>query len=318
MPPLAGPSAIVRLWDSTFEPGLCYYLLDVLFGAQVSQQGGFLAALRRGEEMGAEVLQLFAQSNRQWRMPDRSSQDYDTYRSAQQASQVVRATVCHAPYLVNVISPDPTTRARSAASLVANLRAASALGAFGLVLHPGSHRGVEPATATERIARCLLEALEEAADSSGTCGILLENTAGAGGTVGRSFGELAAMIEATGGDSRIGVCLDTQHLWASGVSYATPGEADQVIRQLASEVGLERLACIHLNDSKVPLGANRDRHENLGRGLIGDAALQALLGANELQRLPVVLEVPGEGHGPRAVDLAKARELQRRGLAQRA
>jgi deoxyribonuclease IV len=177
-------------------------------GAQVRQAGGLLAALRRGEAMGAEVVQVFAQSSRQWRLPDRADEVYATYREACEASPVVGATVCHAPYLINLISPDPETRARSFDSLVANLEAATSLGALGLVLHPGSHRGVDAATAVERIARCVVAALDQVqAAKGGVCDLLLENTAGAGDTVGRHFSELGGLLDVAGRDPRVGVCL---------------------------------------------------------------------------------------------------------------
>lgn len=161
-------------------------------------------------------------------------------------------------------------------------------------------------------------ALDEAAGGGGVCDLWLENTAGAGGTMGRSLEELGAMIACADGDPRLGVCLDTQHLWASGISFATPAEADQLLRQLDAVVGLGRLRCLHVNDSKTPFGSNRDRHENLGAGTIGPGPLRALLGHPDLQGLPAVLEVPGvEGHGPGPADLAVARRLHGRGLAAR-
>lgn len=289
------------------------------FGAQVRQIGGFLAALRRGEEMGAEVLQLFAQSSRQWRLPPREDEVFAAYCEAVSASQVVSATVCHAPYLINLISPDPLTAERSYVSLVANLRAATDLGAMGLVLHPGSHRGVDAESATRRIAAKIVDVLDEAAAASGAvCDVLLENTAGAGGTVGRSFDELADIISEADYDKRIGVCIDTQHLWASGVRYTTLAEADTVVGCLAATVGIARLRCLHLNDSKVPFGSNHDRHENLGKGTIGARPLRALLGHPDLQAVPVILEVPGKtGSGPGTADLETARALHAAGTAAR-
>jgi deoxyribonuclease-4 len=141
------------------------------------------------------------------------------------------------------------------------------------------------------------------------CPILLENTAGAGNTVGRSFEELAAVIEAAGGDERLGLCLDTQHLWASGIPFGTTDQADALVALVSDLVGLERLRCLHLNDSKVAFGANRDRHENIGKGTIGSESLASLLGHPDLQGLPAILEVPGKGDGPRAEDVRIAREV---------
>jgi deoxyribonuclease-4 len=289
----------------------------MFIGAQVRQVGGYLKALERGEEMGAEFIQLCPQNNRQWRMPAYADEVFDAYREARAASKVVAGTVCHAPYLINLIGPDRQTAEMSFASLVANLRAARRLGAIGLVLHPGSHRGVDAGTACGRIARRCVEALEMA-EADVTCRLLLENTAGAGGTVGRSFVDLGEIVEAAGGDERIGICLDSQHLFASGVSYANKRQADAVIDDFARIVGLDRLACLHLNDSKVPCGSNHDRHETLGKGLIGLRALEALLGHPALGDLPCILEVPGEtGEGPGRADLEQARVIRSRGVAAR-
>lgn len=268
-----------------------------------------MAALARAEAMGAEAVQLFAQSNRRWQPPDPNAPALAAYREAAAASPVVAVTVCHAPYLINVISPDPATAERSAESLVANLRAAAALGAAGLVLHPGSHRGVDAATAATRIADRVRAALDAA---DGPCGLWLENTAGSGATVGRSLEELAAIVAAAGGDERLGVCLDTQHLWASGVDFSGVRAAAGLARAVVAELGPGRLRCVHLNDSKVPLGSGRDRHANLGQGTIGAGPLRRLLGQPVLGDLPVILEVPGvEGHGPGPADLADARALCR-------
>jgi deoxyribonuclease-4 len=286
----------------------------VLIGAQVRQAGGLLAALGRGEAMGAEVVQVWAQSPRQWRRAYRDD-DLAAYRQAQEASTVVRGTVCHALYLINLASSDEELRERSRQCLIDNLRAAELIGAWGLVLHPGSHLGAGLEACVSSLADALLGALDAAA---GPVPLLLENTAGAGGTLGRTFDELASILDAVRGDSRIGVCLDTQHLWASGIVYASPHEADSVVRSLHRSLGLERLRCLHLNDSKVPFGANRDRHENLGQGTIGEGGLRAILGQPRLQRVPAILEVPGiHREGPGKADLAVARRLHAEGLAAR-
>jgi deoxyribonuclease-4 len=188
-----------------------------------------------------------------------------------------------------------------------------------VVLHVGSHRGAGLEAVLDQVTEAVLGALDEAADQLGatSCRLLLENAAGAGGTVGRSFDELAAILDAAGGDARLGICLDTQHLFASGMDYSSVDAADEVVAELDASVGLDRLACIHLNDSKVPLGANRDRHENLGEGQVGASALACLLGHPGLQHAPAMLEVPGAGDGPRAEDVATARAILADGLALR-
>jgi deoxyribonuclease-4 len=287
------------------------------FGAHVRAGKELLSALQRGEEVGAEVVQIFTQSPRMWKPSQYSAETLADYRSAQEQHATVRQTFCHATYLINLASPDPELAFRSRICLQANLAAAQGMGSKGLVLHLGSHRGLGFASALPAVADALIEALDSVDSVPKRCPILLENTAGAGDTIGRSFEELAAVIDAAGGDRRLGICLDTQHLWASGIGFATIDKADDVVTAIDRTVGLDRLRCVHLNDSKVELGANRDRHENIGEGTIGTAALGALLGSPRLQDLAVILEVPGSGQGPRAEDLDKARRVWRSGKSRR-
>ncbi len=289
-------------------------------GAHVRAGTGLLPALARGADIGAEVVQIFTQSPRMWKPSQYSRDLLDAYRTAQVEHPTVRSTFCHATYLINVASPNPEVAAKSRNCLAANLEVATGLAADGLVLHVGSHRGTGLERSLPAVVDALLVALDGAPPPTtgrDPCPILLENAAGAGATIGRTFEELAAVIEASGGDERLGVCLDTQHLWASGTSFATPEEADEVVAAVGRAVGFERLQCLHVNDSKVALGANRDRHENLGEGTIGEEGLASLLGHPRLQGLPAILEVPGDGEGPRAKDLMRAREIWERGLADR-
>jgi deoxyribonuclease-4 len=286
----------------------------VLFGAQVRQAGGLAAALRRAEAMGAEVMQVFAQSPRQWRYPDANEERAEAFGLAWLASPVVRRVVCHAPYLINLGTPDGELYERSCACLGRNLVAAAAMGACGLVLHVGSHLGAGLEARLDPIAA----ALRAAVDRTG-CPVLLENTAGAGGTIGRSFDELARIMDAAGNHPGLGACLDTQHAWAAGMSFETVDAADALVAEIDRTVGRERLACLHLNDSKVERGAGVDRHDNVGQGFIGEPAFRSLLGHPALQDLPAVLEVPGtDNHGPDAHELAVARRLHTEGLALRA
>jgi deoxyribonuclease-4 len=282
----------------------------MLFGAQVKQAGGLLAALRRAEAMGAEVMQVFAQSPRQWRHPQAAAERAAGFRKAWAAGRTVRRVVCHAPYLINLGAADPATYERSCACLDENLRAAETMGAAGLIVHVGSHLGAGLEARLPAVASALRSALDEA-----DCPVLLENTAGAGGTIGRSFEELARVIEAVDGDPRVGVCLDTQHAWAAGMSFDTVDAADDLVDRLDATVGLGRLACLHVNDSKVARGAGLDRHENVGRGTIGRAGFRALLGHPRLQGLPAVLEVPGtDDQGPDRRELGRLRRLHAEGV----
>src|SRR5579884_1393077 len=201
---------------------------------------------------------------------------------------------------------------RSRDCLAHNLAVAGSIAADGLVLHLGSHLGAGLDACVKEVAGALLDALDAL---ERPCRVLLENTAGGGGTIGRTFDELAAVLEAAGGDPRLGVCLDTQHLWASGVDFSSVDKADRVVADFDATVGLDRLDCIHLNDSKVPFGSQRDRHDNLGQGTIGAGGLAPMLGHPRLQGLPVLLEVAGpEGKGPTRADLATARRIHRVGL----
>jgi deoxyribonuclease-4 len=282
----------------------------VLFGAQVKQAGGLLAALRRAEAMGAEVMQVFAQGPRQWRYPEANADRAAVFRSAWIASPVVQRVVCHAPYLINLGASDPETYERSCSCLAENLRAAERMGAAGLVLHVGSHLGAGLDARLPAVSSALRSALDGA-----ECPLLLENTAGAGGTIGRSFEELGRVIDSVDGDDRVGVCLDTQHAWAAGMSFDTPAVADELVDNITATVGLERLACLHVNDSKVGRGAGLDRHENVGRGAIGRPAFRALLGHPRLQSLPAILEVPGtDNQGPDRRELASLRRLHAEGV----
>ncbi len=277
---------------------------------------GLVPALAHGADIGAEVVQIFTQSPRMWKPSQYSPEVLSAYREAQGAHPSVHATYCHGTYLINLATADPEITAKSRICLEANLAVAEGIGAEGLVLHVGSHRGGGLDAGIVKIADARSGPRLDM-DRQPSCPILLENTAGAGDTVGRSFEELARVIVAAGSDERLGVCLDTQHLWASGVSFADREAADDVIAQIDGTVGIERLRCLHLNDSKVPFGANRDRHENLGEGTIGVDALAALLGHPALQGIPAILEVPGDGSGPRAEDVTTARAVWHRGLAER-
>jgi deoxyribonuclease-4 len=281
----------------------------MLIGAHVSAGPGLTAALGKGASIGADAVQFFTQSPRTWRPQRYPDEILASYREAQRAHPSVRETYCHASYLINLATSDLDLLERSAACLVENARVATAAGASGLILHVGSHKGAGLSARLDQVTAVLEQVL-----SGGGCPLLLENTAGGGGSVGRDFEELSLMIEQVGaGPELLGICLDTQHLWASGVSYATLDDAQAVISDLGSRIGLERLRCIHLNDSKAPMGSKRDRHENLGEGLIGMRALGLLVGHPSLQQTTAILEVPGQGQGPRAEDVLAARSLHRDG-----
>ncbi|MGD0595189.1 MAG: deoxyribonuclease IV [Acidimicrobiales bacterium] len=289
----------------------------MLIGANVRASGGLLPALERGAAINADVVQIFTTSPRVWKTNVFAPELLEQYRLAQLEHPSVRATFCHASYLINVATSDRELLAKSRACLLENLKVATALGSGGLVLHLGSHRGAGFEAVVGSIAGELLRALDAVEDllGRGACRLLMENAAGAGGTCGRDFGELAAVLEAAGGDERLGACLDTQHLFASGADYGTLAKADALVCHIDAAIGLDRLGCIHLNDSKSERGSNRDRHANVGDGLIGQTALGSLIGHPLLQHLPAILETPGlGGHGPGALDVAAARRVHAAGV----
>ena len=295
----------------------------MLVGAHVRGGGPLADTVARGRELGAEVIQVFTQSPRMWRPSRHTPAAIAAFREAMAAQDEVRAAFCHATYLVNLATADPGLLARSVECLVDNFRVATEMGAQGLVLHVGSHRGGGFEGCIGQVATALAEVLHAVPppDDGPACPILLENAAGAGGTVGRDFEELAGILQRVsdpwGPGDRLGVCLDTQHLWASGIDFASVGAADRVVDGVDAVVGLDRLRCLHLNDSAVAFGANRGRHANLGSGTIGYAGLAALLGHPKLQGVPAVLEVPGDGSGPTAEQVARAKALVAMGADER-
>ncbi len=286
-------------------------------GAHVRGGGKLVPSLEAGVEIGATSIQVFVQSPRMWKPTQYAPEVLANYREAAAAHPSVTHTFAHATYLINLASSDDELYEKSVAALTHNLSVARGMGASGVVLHVGSHKGGGFDEALERVTTGLRRALDDATEAPAgvDCPILIENAAGAGGTVGRDLAEIEAIIGALEGDSRLGLCVDTQHLWASGVNYASIEGTVQVLEEIDSRVGLDRLRCLHLNDSKVDLGANRDRHANLGEGTIGVDGLAPLVGHPRVRDLPLLLEVPGEGDGPRASDVLDATRLWEAGVA---
>ena len=204
----------------------------MLFGAHVSAAGGLLPAIDRAAGMGAEVLQVHTQSPRVWKPNDYSDELLAEFARRVSEHPVVVSTVCHASYLINLGTSDPGLLEKSRACLVRNLEVATRMGAIGLVLHVGSHRGSGFEGVVSKVAAELERALDDAEHLLGgaSCRLLMENTAGAGGTIGRSFAELARVLDSTSADERLGICLDTQHLFASGVAYENLDEAEAVVQ----------------------------------------------------------------------------------------
>jgi deoxyribonuclease-4 len=288
----------------------------MLLGAHVSPAGGPAKAVERGEALGCRAIQIFNQNPRAWKPTVYSEDAIAEFRAALEASETVDALTIHAVYLLNCASEDPEIRAKSLDSLIASLRAGAALGAVSVVIHPGS--ALKNGGAAEAACGRAAEAFAEALAETEGCRLHLEDTAGAGGTLGRSFEELASMIEAAGGDERLGVCLDSCHLFASGYDVRTPAALDGVLADFDRVIGLDRLGSLHVNDSMTPLGSNRDRHVNLGDGEIGREGMAAFLSEPRFDGLPCIFEGPGAaGKQVEPADMRNAFELREAGLAAR-
>ena len=285
----------------------------MLIGAHVSPAGGVEKAVERGVERGCHAIQIFNQNPRAWKPREYPDDEVEAFHAAKDASDV-EALLIHAVYLLNCASEDPEIRDKSLASLISSLDAGDRLGAHAVVLHPGSAKTGDVGKAIERAGEVIGEALKK----TDRCPLHLENTAGAGGTLGRSFTELAALIDAAGGDERLGLCLDSCHLFASGYDIRTAEGLTTTLDECVDKVGIERVGSLHLNDSQTPLGANRDRHADIGEGELGDDGCAVFLSEPRFDRLPCVLETPGpDKKGPSAEQLAHTRRLRERGLAAR-
>jgi len=280
----------------------------VLLGAHCS--GGVKKALDRAAELEVDAVQLFVQSPRAWRFPDHDPADLEAFRVRRQEGGIGGVLV-HALYLVNLASPNDDLYEKSVQTMRSTVDAACAIRADGVVFHVGSHQGAGLEAGLERVVPALAQVLERCSE---TTWLLVENSAGAGGTIGRSIDELAALYDALDRHPHLGVCLDSCHLWVSGYDVTDRHALDALLDELGERIGLDRLRALHVNDAHAPLGSNRDRHANILEGLIGER-LAVFLGHPKLQGLPAVLEVPGpDNHGADAGEMRKLRELHARGV----
>jgi deoxyribonuclease-4 len=280
----------------------------VQLGAHVSTSGGIHTAIDRIEAFGGDCVQIFTQSPRTWRPTNHDPANFERFKE-RRAEAGIGGVVCHALYLINLASPKDDIYEKSVAALKNTVDVACAIEADGVVFHVGSHQGAGFEVGLKRAAPALRKALERCSE---TTWLLIENAAGTGATIGRSIEELAALYHALDGHERLGICLDSCHLYASGYDVTKPEELDRVLAEVDERIGLERLRVLHANDSKAPLGSNRDRHDNIGEGLLGEE-LGVFLAHPKLQALPALLEVPGtDGHGPDAEQVRKLKELHAR------
>ena len=259
----------------------------LLLGANVSSAGGVPNAPGRASAIGATAMQMFSKMANRWAERDCVDDECIAYRAALARSEVV-ATAVHDSYLINLASPDPFLQLRSMISFIAELKRCEALGVEFLVSHPGNYMD-DRASGIDRNVDGIVAGLECV---PGRTMLLLETTAGSGTSLGASFEEMAALLERLPRhlQGRVGVCADTAHLFASG--YDLAGNFDGVWERFEDVIGLDRLRMLHLNDSKVPLGSRRDRHELIGAGAIGAGAFRRIMTDRRFALVPKVIETP--------------------------
>jgi deoxyribonuclease-4 len=281
-----------------------------LLGAHMSIAGGLPRALERGREVGCSVVQIFLKNQRQWTAKPYASDEVRSFKAAWRESGI-RLVFAHATYLINLAAPEVAEWKRAVTAFHDELERAEALGLPFVIIHPGSHKGTGLEPGIRRIARALDELI--ARTPGYRVMVLLENTAGGGATIGRSFEELAAILAAVRSADRIGVCLDTCHLFAAGYDIRPRKGYVAAIARALRLLGRDRVRAFHLNDAKQPLGSGLDRHEKIGRGHLGRDAFRWLLNDRRFTRVPMVIETPKEPE-PRAdrEALILLRRLRRR------
>ena len=278
------------------------------FGAHVSSAGGIHTAIDRIEAIGGDCVQIFTQSPRMWRPTDHKPEAIASFRERRKEAGI-GGVVCHALYLCNLAAPDDEIYEKSINTLRTTLDVATAIEADGVIVHVGSHLGAGFETGLDRTVAALDRILE---GCDGDTWLLLENSAGTGGTIGRSVEELETLVDRAGGHPRLGVCLDSCHLYASGYDVTDPEFVETLVQQIDDSIGLDRLRALHINDSATPLASNRDRHANILEGELGEG-LGAFLAHPALQHLSAYLEVPGVNReGVSVEELAKVRALHAR------
>jgi deoxyribonuclease IV len=280
----------------------------MLIGAHVSSAGGIWTAVDRGAEFGCDAIQVFTQSPRMWRPTAHAEEAVARFRERRDETGI-DSVVCHALYLVNLASPDRTVRMKSVKAMRASLETAAAIGSEGVIFHVGSHLGSGFGSALRRVVPALRNLVELTTDRTW---LLLENSAGAGGTIGRSLDELAVLFDRVG-HPRLGLCLDSCHLWVSGVDVTDAESVDALVAGLDGSIGLDRLRALHVNDAADGLGSNRDHHASIGEGTMGDG-LGVFLAHPAFQGLPAILETGTGDRAPDAADVKKLRELHSRAL----
>ena len=275
-------------------------------GGHVSAAGGLPKVVERAVAIGADCVPLLISAPQQWRPAAHKDADVAAFRE-QVSVHGLTPVFIHAIYLLNLASPNPVLRTRSVETLISHLAWADRIGAAGVIFHPGSHTGAGDEAGERAVVESLATVL---AAHTGSSALLLETTAGGRGSVGGRFEQLGRVIEQLGGERRLQVCLDTAHIFAAGYPCTTPDGLQETLDTFDQTVGLDRLTCIHVNDSKTPFGSHADRHANVGEGEIGVVGFWHLLQHPVIASRPLVLEVPGfDNQGPDALNVQLLRAI---------
>jgi len=275
-------------------------------GVHTSIAGGLENAAHRAKEFGCDTFQMFSANPRGWRGKDPTTEECECFREVR-AAYGLSPLVIHDNYLINLASADSFIREKSIAAFRKELQRAVALGADYLVTHPGSAKN---STAREGIKACV-NSLRQAASGLKLDGlrILIENTAGQGSVIGRTFEELAEILAGTEKDLPMGVCIDTAHSFAAGYAIHTPAGLALALKSLDSTVGLKNVHVIHANDSKAGFGSNADRHEHIGKGQIGKEGFRRIIRHAKLSSIPFICETPRDKPGDDRRNLRMMRTL---------
>ena len=276
----------------------------VKIGAHVKTSGGVNKAIDRAEEIGAETIQIFSGAPQAWRRKHYADAEVEAYRKRVAETGIAPAFI-HGLYLVNLATENPELLAKSYEALVAEMNAAHLLGAKGVIFHLGSHKGAGYEARFHQVVEYCAKVVEATPDDAW---LILENSAGMGGSVGSKFSELGTIINECATD-RIKVCLDTQHSFAAGYDLKSRNGLERTMDEFDREIGVERLVAVHANDSKCPLGGGLDRHENIGEGHLGNDGFATIMSHPAFAEVPFLLEVPGyddEGPDKANVDALKA------------
>lgn len=262
-----------------------------MLGAHMSIAGGVSQALLRGEELGCQAVQLFVKNNLQWFSPSLTADEVGKFKNNLQQTEI-KIAFAHACYLINLATPDEGIFKRSCDCLLEEYTRCERLGLPYITFHPGSHQGAGEEFGLQRVAQALNWLFSQRCEAR--VKVLLETTSGQGFQIGYQFDHLRKIQSLVEDRKRLGVCLDTCHIFSAGYDIRVPTVYEQTLKKFDEIVGLENLFVVHLNDSKYPLGSRHDRHEHIGKGALGLKAFRFLLNDKRVAHLPMVIETPKE------------------------